>query len=175
MKKIYGGRYGVTKEGVVYSFVNNRGNIVDTGKVKKTQILNTGYEQVQFLVDGERKVKSVHRLVAENFIVNTDSKPVVNHKDGNKTNNHVSNLEWMTRSENDIHAFKTGLRVPCLALTGIPNDKLSQEVHQIKDGVIVKTWKSMAEAQRAGFSQGNIGMCCSGIRKSHKGFEWEKA
>ncbi len=52
----------------------------------------------------------IHRLVATHFIPNPYNKPQVNHIDGNKLNNHVSNLEWVTDSENKEHAFKTGLQ-----------------------------------------------------------------
>ena len=68
-----------------------------------------GYKYVSLHCDGRRKNKHIHRLVAEHFLVNTFSKDQVNHKDGNKANNHVDNLEWVTLKENMIHASENGL------------------------------------------------------------------
>lgn len=60
--------------------------------------------------DGKRYNKYIHRLVAEVYIPNRDNKPFVNHKDGNKHNNRIDNLEWCTNSENMIHAVNNGMR-----------------------------------------------------------------
>ena len=59
-----------------------------------------------------RKNRNVHRVIAETFIPNPNNLPCVNHKDGNKLNNSVDNLEWCTHSENTIHAYQTGLEQP---------------------------------------------------------------
>ena len=74
-----------------------------------------------YKVDG--KTVKVHRLVAKSYIPNPQNKPEVNHKDGNKQNNHVSNLEWVTSSENGLHSYKLGLskKEHLLKRTGINN------------------------------------------------------
>lgn len=71
-----------------------------------------GYHQVKIQIQGiVNKYKKVHRLIAFAFIYNPENKPHINHKDGNKSNNHVENLEWVTISENMHHAFDTGLNI----------------------------------------------------------------
>ena len=69
-----------------------------------------GYIKVSIYMDNKLHTMAVHRLVAEAFIPNPDNKPTVNHKDGNKKNNNVENLEWMTHKENIQHAIDNGLR-----------------------------------------------------------------
>lgn len=69
-----------------------------------------GYLRIYVSVNSRRKGFSVHRLLAMAFIPNPEHKPEVNHKDGVKSNNSLSNLEWVTKSENIIHAYKTGLQ-----------------------------------------------------------------
>jgi NUMOD4 motif/HNH endonuclease len=83
----------------------NPSNILKAGKSKN------GYLTVSFCIDGVKSNQSVHRLVARAFIENESNKPQVNHKDGNKHNNNVNNLEWVTRSENGLHAYRV-LKVP---------------------------------------------------------------
>ena len=91
--------YGRTK-----SFHNGKSRIIKPSTDKK------GYLRVNLCKGGKKKLFQVHRLVALCFIPNPDSKPQINHRDGNKLNNHVSNLEWCTSSENIQHAFDTGLK-----------------------------------------------------------------
>lgn len=72
----------------------------------------SGYSYVYLQVEPKPKNCTVHRLVAEAFLPNPEHKPTVNHIDGNKQNNCISNLEWATYSENELHAIKTGLAHP---------------------------------------------------------------
>lgn len=126
MKKIKGySRYSINECGVVKN-------------IKRNYILqprNSGYGAyltVSIINDlGVRKTKFVHRLVAENFLDEEDGKFIVNHKDGNKYNNHVDNLEWCTVSENVQHAYDIGLHNKASGVDS-PNTSLSsQKVHNI--------------------------------------------
>ena len=72
---------------------------------------NNGYNTIRISFEGSRKVCSIHRLVAENFIDNPNNFSDVNHIDGDKDNNSVNNLEWLPHNENCIHAARTGLRL----------------------------------------------------------------
>lgn len=110
---IDGDKYYVTMCGKV--FVKERKDIVSNRhptpytraykeKQLKTVINKLGYEQVGLTINGCRKLVLVHRLVAQQFIPNPENLPEVNHKDGVKSNNVVSNLEWCSRSSNALHA-----------------------------------------------------------------------
>lgn len=93
----------ITKDGRVISTLRNN-------RTLKTQLSKKGYPRVRITSDRIKYTFNIHRLVAENFISNTENKSTINHKDGNKLNNHISNLEWMTNTENMRHAFDTGIR-----------------------------------------------------------------
>jgi hypothetical protein len=182
MKNIYNNRYAIDEQGNLYSLINTQGNPRATPKLMKTHLAKTGYvtSPVTVIENGikNRKCYLVHRIVAEAFIANPHNKPCVNHINGIKNDNRVSNLEWVTRSENDLHAYALGLRTPNPTFTGRFNEKhpRSRPVNQLcLNGFLVKKYPSMQEAHRNGFSQGNIHSVIVGKRKSHKGYLWEYA
>ena len=78
--------------------------------IRKPKLNVQGYLRVDLCKGGKQKWFSVHRLVAEAFIPNPEGKPEVNHRFGNKIDNRVSELEWMTGRENKQHAYDTGLK-----------------------------------------------------------------
>jgi hypothetical protein len=88
--------------------ISNLGNIrnIKTKRLLKQFKDRRGYCRVELSSNSKTKKYSIHRLVAQTFISNPQNKPEVNHKDGNKANNNVENLEWVTAKENIIHSFK---------------------------------------------------------------------
>jgi hypothetical protein len=99
--KDYEGFYKVSNTGKVFSCRRQKYLLPKSDK--------DGYKEVCLCVGEVRKYKRVHRLVAEAFIPNEEYLPIINHKDGDKTNNHVSNLEWTTNYGNVIHGFNTNI------------------------------------------------------------------
>ena len=97
--------YSVTEDGKVlsHSRIDARGHARNEKWLKPVPD-GDGYPRVHLCVNGIKRKWQIHRLVALAFIANNDNKPTVNHIDGNKTNNDVSNLEWMTFEENSRHS-----------------------------------------------------------------------
>lgn len=127
------------------------------GKMKSMNINpQTGYYQIGV---SHGKHLTVHRLVAEAFIENPEGKPTVNHKDGNKLNNCVENLEWATYAENDRHARESGL------------NQQGSWIRVVETG---KVYSSVAECARAiGGYPANIFKCLEGKRRTVCGYHFE--
>lgn len=108
-------------------YVSNTGNVRNSiGKLMSQQENHNGYMVLHLKVNDVQTTVRVHRMVAIAFIPNPENKPQVNHKDGNKKNNCVDNLEWVTGEENIEHAFRTGL-TKVLAGHESPYAKLTAE------------------------------------------------
>lgn len=101
----------------VLSVTNQKERLFKGRVLLQTMNKQVQYKQVSLWKENKGTSCYVHRLVAEAFIPNPESKPEVNHIDGNRQNNHISNLEWVTSGENSLHASKTGLRVYTNRLT----------------------------------------------------------
>lgn len=108
-------------DGFEYYYISNLGRVKSTRRWSGTQFYERkkiislhkhktkGYIYVSISRDGKNYNLRVHRLVAKAFIPNPNNKPQVNHIDGNKENNNINNLEWVTNQENQIHAWRKGL------------------------------------------------------------------
>ena len=147
---------GRVKSPDIYIMVNNKyklyknGNILTPYKHKKT-----GYMSITI---GKHSTIMVHRLVAKAFISNFNNYPCINHKDENKQNNHVDNLEWCTHKYNNNYGNNT--------------KKLCKPVLQYDlNGNFIKEYYGANEASRqTGINCTNICKCCRGERKKTKGF-----
>lgn len=94
------------------SFPNREWKQFKPEVIRKTKLNNSGYEIINLSKNGKTTTKTIHRLVALNFIDNLENKPQINHKDMNKQNNNHTNLEWCTAQENIKHAFENGRKHP---------------------------------------------------------------
>lgn len=172
--KGYEGLYQVSNLGRVKSLNYNH--------TKKEKILKWSKDKDGYLIsslckEGKHKTFTVHRLVAEAFLDNPHNYPCINHKDENKTNNNVENLEWCTVKYNVNYGTGIQRKVENTDYKEIGRkiaEKQSKTVLQYtKDGEFVKEWVSTAECGRNGFNQSNVVSCCQGKQKSHKGFIWK--
>lgn len=152
--------------------------VSDCGRVKslkfgkevilKPTYTKDGYLRVELLVKGRksRKIRTIHRLVAEAFIPNPDNKPCINHKDENKTRNVVENLEWCDWDYNHNYGTRNKRATKHLC-------KAIDQISTI-DGEVVGSYASTREAERINsFSHCGIGTCARGITSEYKGYVWK--
>ena len=150
-----------------YYQISNLGNVrnVKTGKILVGDTNNIGYRRIT-LYSPVKKRFFVHRLVALHFCSGYKENLVVNHIDGNKLNNRAENLEWITRSENDLHAYRLNLREkhPCTFKHKI----LAYDKKTLK---FVKEYQNVQEcSEDLKVARSNIYNCCNGKQKSCKGY-----
>jgi len=176
------GKYQISNHGRIKSLARlanrGKGNYQPLPeKIKNQHIDKAGYPIISLWNDFLKKGKRfrMHRIIAKHFILNPDSKPCVNHKDGDKTNNFFENLEWCTYGENKSHSFKV------LGERHWLKDKFGEDCpyHKKVDMLdlttneVIKTFYGLQEASRkTGAGQGNIWSVCNGKRPHAKGFGW---
>ena len=158
MKETQHKGYFVNEQGEVFS--NLRGNI----KKLKPVMTNRGYGRVS--ISSIRKNISVHRLVAEAYLDKPDGCDIVEHLDGNKLNNHVSNLKWSTQSENIKRAHKHGVMMDNRGEKH-PNSKLSDmDVDTIVYLYVTLQWPQHKIAKEFGVDQSNISLILNKKRRN---------
>jgi hypothetical protein len=151
-KKINGyPNYEINEDGVIRSIPRN-------GTIRRTRIIVGGTDRSGYKIVGLRNKPDkkdtfkVHRLVAEHFIPNPENKKTVNHKDGNKQNNKVSNLEWATQIENHLHGYRMGLWKDVDFYEYLKKDL---------NGNLIAKYNSLREAERlSGVSRYRIKQLC---------------
>lgn len=143
--------------------VDTNGNVFNSrGSMLRPYVSNKGYLRVSLSNDKTKHKRFlVHRLVAEAFVPNPDCKPQVNHKDFNRANNRVENLEWVTPLENLNHSS-------VIEKAGVAKHR---KIRCVTTGAVYESLKAAEEA--LGLSHSNLAACCNGRRKRCGGLKWE--
>jgi len=157
--------------------ISNYGRVIGcNGGILKFSKSHNGYTNLCVYNKGKKATLRIHRIVAYNFIPNLENKPDVNHKDGVKSNNHVNNLEWCTKSENMIHSIRVlGRKIyePEHKKYG-ESPRARKVIQYSKDNKFIKEYESISEIQLyMNISQSAISNCCIGISKSSYGYIWK--
>ena len=171
----YEGFYQASNLGRIKSllFYNNRyKKYIKREKILKTTTQKTGYLMLTLCKDKKKSNLLVHRIIAKTFLSNPNNYPQVNHKDGNKKNNCVDNLEWCTSKQNNKHAFDTGLNKYNHAFD---NYHFTKKVGQydLNDNFI-KEFDSITKASvETNTLVQSICKVCKGKRKKAGGYIWK--
>lgn len=141
--KMYKNKYVVFENGIIVNIY---------GKEMKGCIDHCGYREI--IING--KLERVHRIIATCFIENQKKLPCVNHKDGNKLNNNVSNLEWCTYSENTLHAYKAGLEKKSLGENHHAHILTEEKVKFIKAHYRSKSYNAKKLAEMLNVTESSV-------------------
>jgi hypothetical protein len=141
------------------------------GRILSQTITPKGYHKVYPTLKGKKREFQVHRLVAETFIHNPDRLPQVNHKNGDKSKNDISNLEWVTNLQNALHANENHLKDTARQAKPVAQYTKAKTAKERK---LIAVYRSAySAAQNVSGDNHKILLVCHGERKSHKGYDWE--
>jgi|SRR5690625_376505 len=157
--KDYEGIYQVSNLGRIKSFIRCE------GKILKGYVNEDGYIRIGLHKNRKRKIFMVHRIVAQQFLDKRKPKQEINHKNGDKQDNNVKNIEWVTPSENSFHAWNSGL-----------HSRIRPVLQYDLKGNLVNRYKSGHEAMReTGVRQTHIWANCAGKynTKTAGGYIWK--
>lgn len=154
------------------------GDSISKERILKPNKHREGYLYAQLIIDGKLIPIGIHRLVAIAFIPNPNNLPQINHKDENKENNCVDNLEWCDKNYNNNYGTRN--KKISDANKGRKPSKEAIEKHKKKivqmdlEGNVIKVWDSIKDAiDEGGFNAGGIGGCLKGKLNKHHNFKWK--
>lgn len=167
----YKGMYQASNLGRIRSLDRKITQLANGGKTKFTYmkkgrilaqgIQNGGYPIVSISVNAKRKICTVHRLVASAFIDNPNNYREVNHKDGNKSNNSIENLEWVKHSDNIKHSYRE-----------LKQKRYNRPIKCIETGVVYSSCKEASD--KTGINVGSINHAVNGLYTHAGGFTWKR-
>jgi len=164
----YEGLYEISNFGRVKSLQKRHKQI----KILQPACDNAGYLIVTLCKNKQKKTKSIHRLLMISFYGNQNKD--VNHKDGDKKNCHIDNLEYVTKSENTRHAIMTGLLVPNTTKIGFEKRKIVLMICPDSKKIIERFISAHDAAKKTGYNRGNISNACRNGTKIYNKF-WQYA
>ena len=142
------------------------------GRQLKQSMHDKGYKTVSLTKDGQTKQMFVHRIVAEAFLPNPENLPMVNHKDEDKTNNFLENLEWCTAAYN--RTYGSAVERHAKKLRGRESEKRVAVIQRSLDGEFMNWHGSIKDAAKSvNGATGAISAACKGTRKTAYGYRWE--